>query len=65
MERHYILQTTMRLRDNEFMSPLGLVCTEDELNEMLKHAHVVSYRIKQIDDDPVENWQDSKWVSVR
>ena len=64
MERHYILQARIRLRGNDFLSPIGFVCTEGELNGKLKHANAVSYRIKQIDDEPVEGWDKSDWLPV-
>ena len=64
MEHHYILQTTMRIRDNEFLSPLGLVCAEGELNDRLKLAKVVRYKIKKIDDDPVAGWEGADWTPI-
>ena len=64
MEHHYILHAMIRLRDNEFLSPLGFVCKEDELTDHLKHAHVVKYKIKQVDDDPIQEWEKSVWTSI-
>ena len=64
MEHHYILQATMRLRDNEFLCPIGAVCAEGDLNDTLKHAKVVRYRIKQIDDDPMPDWENAEWTPI-
>ena len=64
MERHYILQATVRLRDNEFLCPIGIVCEEADFVEKLKHASIVRYKVKQVDGDPVAGWENSDWVPV-
>lgn len=64
MEHHYILQTMIRLRGNEFLCPVGAVSIEEGLNDMLKHWHVVKYRIKKIDDDPIPEWEKVEWTPV-
>ena len=64
VERHYIFQTAMLVRGVEFLCPFGAVCTEEELNEVLKRAQVFKYKVKQIDDDPVPDWENTDWTPV-
>ncbi|MCL2167154.1 MAG: hypothetical protein FWH49_07710 [Clostridiales bacterium] len=64
MEHHYILQAAIRLRGSEFLCPLGFVCPEEELNANLKHAHAVRYRMKQVDDESIADWDKADWTPV-
>lgn len=64
MQHHYILQATIRIRDNEFLCPIGALCEEEELNAKMKHAKVVRYRIKKIDDDLIPGWDAADWTPV-
>ena len=64
MEHHYILQAAMLVRGARFLCPLGAVCTEEDLNDNLKRAQVFKYKIKQIDDDPIADWEKSEWKPV-
>jgi hypothetical protein len=54
----------MRIRGSEFLCPVGAVCPEEELTETLKHAKVIKYRIKKIDDDPIPDWENAGWTSI-
>jgi len=64
MEHHYILQTAMLIRGAAFLCPFGAVCTEEELNDTLKRAQVTKYKVKQIDDDPIPDWESAVWTPV-
>jgi hypothetical protein len=64
MEHHYFLQTAMLVRGAEFLCPFGAICTEGELNDTLKRAQVFKYKIKQVDDDPIPNWENAEWTSI-
>ena len=64
MEHHYILYTTMRVRGHEFLCPFGAICAKEGLNDILKRADVIRYKIKLIDDDPVADWEKSEWTPV-
>lgn len=64
MEHHYILQSAMLVRGAEFLCPLGAVCPEEELNDVLKRAQVFKYRIKKIDGDPIPDWESAEWTPV-
>jgi hypothetical protein len=54
----------MLVRGAKFLCPFGALCAEEELNGTLKRAQVTKYRIKQIDDDPIQDWDKSEWIPV-
>jgi len=64
MEHHYIMQTAMLVRGAKFLCPFGAICTEEELNDTLKRAQVFQYKFKQIDDDPIPDWENVEWITV-
>lgn len=62
MKHHYIVQAIMRHWSQEFLCPMGAVCTLDNLGFELKRKGVKSYKIKSIDGEPIADWDQSDWV---
>ena len=65
MKRHYIVQALLRQNDQEFLCPIGAVCTQEELNGILRRQSAISYKIKSIDGEPVVGWEDTGWISTQ
>jgi hypothetical protein len=62
MKHHYVVQAIMRHWTQEFLCPMGAVCTIEELNAILRHKGVKSFKIKSIDGEPVEGWENTEWI---
>lgn len=61
MKHHYIVMTIMT---GGYQCPMGAMCTEDELSGYLKSQGAESYKIRVVDNEPVEGWEGGAWIQV-
>jgi hypothetical protein len=61
MKHHYTILAEMRYNA---LCPMGALCSEDELNDILKQRDVRNYKIKMIDRDPIPDWEKADWIPV-
>ena len=51
------------MRDN-YLCPIGAICTEEELGAYLRSQGAKGYKIKTIDNEPVAGWEDGDWIQA-
>jgi len=61
MKHHYIVSAIM---NGDFLCPMGAVCEEEELKAILKRQGVKRFKVKMIDAEPVEAWEEGDWQEV-
>ena len=61
MKHHYRLYVWMKY---DALCKMGVVCAESELHRILSRRNVKCYKLMNIDDDPMENWENSDWKDV-
>ena len=61
MKHHYIVVSVM---PDDYLCPMGVICTKEELGAYLKSQGAKSYKIKVVDNEPVPDWESGEWIGV-